>query len=76
MNVTICNSFVGGCVTAPPSKSYTHRAILAAGHSKSTTVENPLLSADTLATIRAIKALVVKSKKEKKLRLMVFMIDQ
>lgn len=56
MNVTICNSFVGGCVTAPPSKSYTHRAILAAGHSKSTTVENPLLSADTLATIRAIKA--------------------
>ena len=42
---------------APPSKSYTHRAILAAGHSLSTNIENPLLSADTRATIRAIEAL-------------------
>ena len=69
MNVTICNSFVGGCVTAPPSKSYTHRAILAAGHSKSTTIENPLLSADTLATIRAIKAFGSEVKEGEKIRI-------
>ena len=57
MDVTIRSSSLAGSVMAPPSKSYTHRAILAAGHSLSTKIENPLLSADTHATIRAIKAL-------------------
>ena len=47
-----------GEVTAPPSKSYTHRAfavgLLAKGESK---IANPLLSFDTQATIDAIKIL-------------------
>ena len=57
MDITIRPSSIEGCVMAPPSKSYTHRAILAAGHSLSTKIENPLLSADTRATLRAIEAL-------------------
>ena len=47
-----------GAVSAPPSKSYTHRAFiistLADGKSE---ISNPLLSRDTLATIRACEAL-------------------
>jgi len=47
-----------GDVTAPPSKSYTHRAfavgLLAKGESR---ISNPLLSLDTQATIDAIKIL-------------------
>lgn len=50
-----------GEVTAPPSKSYTHRAfavgLLAKGESK---IANPLLSFDTQATIDAIKILGAK----------------
>ena len=57
MDITIRPSSIEGRVMAPPSKSYTHRAILAAGHSLSTKIENPLLSADTRATLRAIEAL-------------------
>ena len=57
MDVTIRPSLLEGNIMAPPSKSYTHRAILAAGHSQLTKIENPLLSADTRATIRAIEAL-------------------
>ena len=57
MDVTIRPSLLEGHIMAPPSKSYTHRAILAAGHSQLTKIENPLLSADTRATIRAIEAL-------------------
>jgi 3-phosphoshikimate 1-carboxyvinyltransferase len=47
---------LSGTVTAPPSKSHTHRAIiiasLATGRS---TIENPLMSDDCLATIEACK---------------------
>jgi 3-phosphoshikimate 1-carboxyvinyltransferase len=47
-----------GVVSAPPSKSYTHRAFiissLAEGKSE---ILNPLISRDTLATIRACEAL-------------------
>ena len=50
-----------GEVTAPPSKSYTHRAfavgLLAKGKSK---ITNPLLSSDTQATIDAVKILGAK----------------
>ena len=50
-----------GEVTAPPSKSYTHRTfavgLLARGESK---IANPLLSFDTQATIDAIKILGAK----------------
>jgi len=54
----IMPSNLEGDVTAPPSKSYTHRAfavgLLAKGESK---IANPLLSLDTQATIDAIKIL-------------------
>jgi 3-phosphoshikimate 1-carboxyvinyltransferase len=53
MHVSINKSSVKGEVFAPPSKSYTHRAITLAALSKETVVHRPLLSADTLATIRA-----------------------
>lgn len=50
-------SILNGTANPPPSKTYTHRAftlgLLADGI---TTVRNPLLGRDTLATIRACKA--------------------
>ncbi|WP_256685012.1 3-phosphoshikimate 1-carboxyvinyltransferase [Halococcus qingdaonensis] len=57
MNADIGSSRVSGTVRAPPSKSYTHRAILAAGYGDGTTrIERPLVSADTRATARAVEA--------------------
>ena len=56
MDVTIAESTVGGRVQAPPSKSYTHRAVLAAGYADGATVRGPLVSADTRATMRAVGA--------------------
>ena len=56
MNIRISPSHVRGTARAPPSKSYTHRAILAAGYADGATVRNPLFSADTAATARAVEA--------------------
>lgn len=56
MDVTISQSTVAGRTRAPPSKSYTHRAILAAGYADGATVSDPLISADTRATMRAVEA--------------------
>lgn len=56
MDVTISPSRLSGHSRAPPSKSYTHRAILAAGYGEGAVVRNPLLSADTNATARAVEA--------------------
>jgi 3-phosphoshikimate 1-carboxyvinyltransferase len=56
MDVDITQSGVAGTAAAPPSKSYTHRAILAAGHAEHATVRDPLVSADTKATMRAVEA--------------------
>jgi len=56
MDVDITRSLVGGRARAPPSKSYTHRAILAAGYSDGAVVADPLVSADTRATMRAVEA--------------------
>ncbi len=56
MDVRIAPSNVRGTVRAPPSKSYTHRAILAAGYADGAVVRNPLFSADTAATARAVEA--------------------
>jgi 3-phosphoshikimate 1-carboxyvinyltransferase len=56
MDVDITRSRVGGRARAPPSKSYTHRAILAAGYSDGAVVAAPLVSADTRATMRAVEA--------------------
>jgi 3-phosphoshikimate 1-carboxyvinyltransferase len=56
MKVHVSQSRVGGRCRAPPSKSYTHRAILASGYADDAAVENPLVSADTKATMRAVEA--------------------
>jgi len=46
-----------GEVRAPPSKAYTHRMLIAALLSSGTSkISNPLVSDDTKATLRAIKA--------------------
>ncbi len=55
MDVTVANSRVAGTARAPPSKSYTHRALLAAGYAGGALVRNPLVSADTTATARAVE---------------------
>ncbi|MXR21462.1 3-phosphoshikimate 1-carboxyvinyltransferase [Halobacterium bonnevillei] len=54
MQVTVANSRVSGTARAPPSKSYTHRALLAAGYAEGALVRGPLVSADTKATARAV----------------------
>ena len=56
MDATIRPSTLGGRARAPPSKSYTHRAVLAAGYGTGATVRDPLVSADTRATMRAVEA--------------------
>ncbi|MUW15657.1 3-phosphoshikimate 1-carboxyvinyltransferase, partial [Halorubrum sp. CBA1125] len=56
MDVHVTQSVVRGTARAPPSKSYTHRALLAAGYSDGATVRSPLISADTKATARAVTA--------------------
>jgi 3-phosphoshikimate 1-carboxyvinyltransferase len=56
MDVRIRPSTVAGATSAPASKSYSHRAVLAAGYATETRVVDPLLSADTLATTRAVEA--------------------
>ncbi|ELZ36607.1 3-phosphoshikimate 1-carboxyvinyltransferase [Halorubrum tebenquichense] len=56
MDVHVTRSELRGTARAPPSKSYTHRALLAAGYSGGATVESPLISADTRATARAVNA--------------------
>jgi 3-phosphoshikimate 1-carboxyvinyltransferase len=56
MDVTVSRSTVAGRAQAPSSKSYTHRAILAAGYAEGAAVHDPLVSADTRATMRAVEA--------------------
>jgi len=56
MDAHISPSTVSGTVRAPPSKSYTHRAILAAGYSDGAAVYDYLDSADTKATMRSVDA--------------------
>jgi 3-phosphoshikimate 1-carboxyvinyltransferase len=56
MDAHVSPSAVSGTVRAPPSKSYTHRAILGAGLGTGGTIQHPLVSADTRATTRAVRA--------------------
>jgi 3-phosphoshikimate 1-carboxyvinyltransferase len=56
MDVRIAPAALGGSVRAPPSKSYSHRAILAGGYSDTATIVGALESADTAATRRAVEA--------------------
>ena len=55
MNVRITKSEVDGEIEAPPSKSYTHRAFIAASLSKKSVVVSPLIAEDTIATLNACK---------------------
>ncbi|MBS7609279.1 3-phosphoshikimate 1-carboxyvinyltransferase [Candidatus Bathyarchaeota archaeon] len=49
---------LGGSISAPPSKAYTHRFMVAASLSQDESIiENPLLCDDTIATMRAILSL-------------------
>lgn len=57
MEVVIRKSEVSGKAIPPPSKSYTHRAFIAASLSPKCRVENPLLSADTIATLNGCRKL-------------------
>ena len=58
MKLRITPSSVTGEVSAPPSKSYTHRAvILASLATGESIIDNPLLSDDTLYTIDACRSL-------------------
>ncbi|MCX8172696.1 MAG: 3-phosphoshikimate 1-carboxyvinyltransferase, partial [Archaeoglobaceae archaeon] len=53
MDVVVRKSEISGELKAPPSKSYTHRAFISASLSKRCKIFNPLLSGDTLATLKA-----------------------
>lgn len=56
MKCKVEKSKISGQIVCPPNKSYTHRAIfLASLAGKNSTVENVLLSADTIATIDTCK---------------------
>ena len=59
MDVTVENTdHLEGVVSAPPSKAYSHRMLIAASLSNGTSkIFNPLVSDDTQATLEAIKAL-------------------
>ena len=58
MKIKVKPSILQGRITAPSSKSYTHRAIILASLCEgSSTVINPLISQDTLATINACRSL-------------------
>lgn len=56
MIASVERSVVSGEVYAPPSKSYTHRAILITALGSGGAVKRPLISADTRATIAACEA--------------------
>lgn len=56
MIAKVSKSDVWGSVEAPPSKSYTHRAIAIGSMGHYAKITKPLLSADTLATIDACRA--------------------
>ena len=66
MNVRIKPGLLKGDLIVPPSKSLSHRAIIAAGLAKGKSIiSNVLFSKDILATISAIEALGAKVEKLK-----------
>ena len=63
MSIKICPSAVSGSVTAPPSKSMTHRAlVLAALADGRSIIRNPLTADDTEATSRVLAELCVETR--------------
>lgn len=65
MRVKVSRTSVEGEVFAPPSKSYTHRAITIGSLSEKCVVRRPLISEDTKATIRACKMFGAQINEEK-----------
>ncbi|MBA7543800.1 3-phosphoshikimate 1-carboxyvinyltransferase [subsurface metagenome] len=57
MKATVRRSKIKGEINAPPSKSYTHRAIAIASLGGKSDIFYPLISEDTKATINAAKCL-------------------
>lgn len=58
MKLKIAPSSVSGELAAPPSKSYTHRAVIVASLAEGESIiENPLLSDDTIYTMNACRIL-------------------
>lgn len=57
VELVVSSSRVSGRVDAPPSKSYTHRGVLAGALADETRVLNPLWSADTEASMRCARGL-------------------
>jgi len=59
MEITVQNTeHLEGVVSAPPSKAYTHRMLIAASLSNGLSqIRHPLVSDDTQATVDAVKAL-------------------
>lgn len=51
MDITVKKSELSGEATPPPSKSYTHRALIAAALSPLARIKNPLISEDTISTL-------------------------
>jgi 3-phosphoshikimate 1-carboxyvinyltransferase len=65
MKLEISRSAARGVVRAPPSKSYTHRAIILAGLARGESViKRPLLSGDTLATLHGMEAFGAMTRRE------------
>ncbi|UCH89318.1 MAG: 3-phosphoshikimate 1-carboxyvinyltransferase [Thermoplasmata archaeon] len=57
MHMTVIPSKLSGVVSAPPSKSLTHRAfILGMLADGTTTIKSPLISDDTISTMKAVEA--------------------
>lgn len=56
--------FLKGAITAPASKSYTIRAIIAAGLNAKARIINPLFSQDTLAALKALESLGARVKRK------------
>jgi len=57
MELVVSQSRVSGRAQAPPSKSYTHRAVLVGALADETRVRDPLRSADTEASVRCARGL-------------------
>ena len=56
-HLSIDQSTITGTIPAPPSKSYSHRAIVVASLSSESEIAYPLLSEDVLATISASRSI-------------------
>jgi 3-phosphoshikimate 1-carboxyvinyltransferase len=58
MRLLVSRSEIGGTLSASPSKSYTHRAMMLALLGNGTSrLDNVLLGGDTLATLNAVRKL-------------------